>query len=111
MPVGLLRPVVGADAVVRETAVVEHAVRHLLVADALAFSVAMPPPAVPAPLARSSEVPLALLLLPLYPTAASHSHPCMHIPGLVCGCVKPAIHVYGADQERCSTGSRCGNES
>lgn len=45
----------GPPEVVREAAVAEHAVRHLLVADALALAVAVPPPGVPAPLARSSE--------------------------------------------------------
>lgn len=58
--------------VVREAAVAEHAVRHLLVADALVFAVALPPSGVPAPMARSSEV---ASLPPLSGSACTIDHP------------------------------------
>jgi hypothetical protein len=56
--------------VIRETAIAELAVRHLLVADANMLAVALPPPGVPGPLARSSEVhpysPLSPVFSPVF---------------------------------------------
>ncbi len=43
-----------AIAVLREQALVEHALRHTLVADSLALQIKLPPEGVPAPIARSS---------------------------------------------------------